>query len=132
MKRMNRTKANTKGIAYTNVKSQFIKSKIQGANWKWTAYRNYIDKLITIENYVLHGATGFAHALYMHQLKEQYKTEYEIIFHELKPKEYKHFKEEERKRQLKHREEEAKRQKQLAKKEEHLRRQWLKAGGIDY
>ncbi len=41
------------------------------------------------EDYVLHEAGGWANALYMHRLKEQYKRKYEIIFKELTAKKYK-------------------------------------------
>jgi hypothetical protein len=117
--------------AYTAVKSEFIKAKIKDSNWNDKFRRNYIDDLIKLEDYALYGAHGWANALYLHGLKDSYKREYDIIFKELKPKEYEQQVEKKKQRELESQEYWENVLKESKVKEERQRREWLEAGGTE-
>jgi hypothetical protein len=116
---------------YTTVKSEYIKAKIRDSNWKDKFRRNYIDDLIELEENVLYGWRGWAHCLYVGALKDQYKREYNIIFKELKPKEYEQKVEAEKQRELESQEYWENVRKESKVKEERQRREWLEAGGTE-
>ena len=64
-------------MAYTNIKSKFIKELIQGRSYE---HSGYIDKLINIERTILNGGpTGWASAVCFHHRKSEYPAEYEIV-----------------------------------------------------
>ena len=124
-------KINPQEKSYTAVKSEFIKANIRGSNWNDRIRKNYIDSLIELEEYVLHGARGWADALYMGALKDQYKREYDIIFKELRPEKYEQLAKEEEQRELKRQKEREKERKEFVVKEERQRKKWLDAGGTE-
>jgi hypothetical protein len=116
-------------MPYNTVRSEFIKAKIRGSNWNDPFRRRYIDRLIQLEEYVLHGAWGWSHAMYMSHLTRQYKREYDIIFKELKPEEYEQRIREEEQRESKSKGKDEQWLKEFKAKEESMRREWLEAGG---
>lgn len=89
------------------MKSQFIKKLIEGTSWKNEARRRYIDDLITLEKFILEGPKGFASGILYGALQEKYKREWEIIYKELKPEQFKRLKKkiEHVRKELKEREE---------------------------
>ena len=131
MIKMEIIKINPHEKPYTSVNSEFIKTEIRSSNWNDRIRRDYIDSLLELEEYVLHGARGCANALYMGGLKDQYKREYDIIFKELRPEEYERLAKEEERRELERQEEDEKERKEFKDKEERQRREWLEAGGTE-
>jgi hypothetical protein len=123
------TKMALEAKKYTSVKSEYIKAKIQVSNWSDKFRRNYIDDLIELENYVLYGPTGWAHAMLLRNLEDHYQREYEKIFRELKPKVHQRQKEQKKQQEL-----ESKQYWKTVKEEnraleERQRRNWLEAAG---
>jgi len=109
-------------MAYTIIKSRYVKEKIKKTKWE---NRDYIDVLLLLEGWIINGARGFAGNLYFHQLKSKYEKEYIAILKELNPERLKEFLAE-----LKLKEKEcgiakARRKKELAKE----KKDWIKAGG---
>jgi hypothetical protein len=114
---------------YTAVKSEYIKTKIIGTNWNNKSRRNYLNILIELEDYVLNGAGGWAHAIYIGSLRDHYREEYDKIFKELKPEAYQQQKEQESQAKLESEQFWEKWAKENRAIEERQRKDWLEAGG---
>ena len=110
---------------YTQVQSTYIRNLIHQTSWNAEKVRKYIDELITLEHYILHGIRGYISGMGYSHLKERYRREWEIIYTELRPVEFKIEleKEKERERYL---EEQTRKQ---AEGEEEMRKDWIEAGG---
>ena len=103
-----------------------IKSKLKHHSWN---RRRYIDDLITIERYVLGERFGLATGYIIQGLKESYPHEFEIIYKELKPKQFKEKQKREKGEAEKERKEEEEYEKQALKQELELKQKWAEAGG---
>src|SRR3989338_7468055 len=111
-------------IPYSNVKSKYIKEQIKKANWK--ADRQYINALVFLEQYIL-GKTTLCWSTSF--ILNQMNKDYEIILHELRPKEYAQKIKEERKEREEEKREELKWKREEAKTLAWEKREWAKAGG---
>jgi len=116
-------------MSYREVKSQFIKKLIEGTSWENEARKEYIDSLIKLEGFILHGAGSMAGAMRRGELQKQYPREWETIYNELKPEEFKDLKERERREN----EESERRMDEITReserREKRLKQEWLEMGG---
>ncbi len=113
---------------YTEVKSKFIKEKLNKADWKRD--KEYIDDLIYIEKYILGKKFGLGVGYKMKALEGEYPEEYKTIFKELKPEIWEKIQEEREKEEKKEKIEEEKEQKQQKSLAQREKEDWIKAGGI--
>ena len=116
---------------YKEVKSEFIRNLIRQTSFRNLREREYIDELIALERFIVDGAESYASALRYHYLKRRYRKEWEAIYKELKPEEFRRIIEREKKEEeeSRRRAEEEKRRKleeELKKKDE-----WLAIGGLE-
>ena len=110
---------------YTKVQSTYIRRLIRQTSWYAEKVRKYIDEVIKLEHYILHGIRGYISGIHYSILKESYRKEWEIICNELRPEEFKNEmrKGKERERYL----EEGTRK--WLEREEEMRKDWIEAGG---
>ena len=80
---------------YDNIKSKFIKNKFKGLKWN-EKNKEYIDNLVFIERYVLGKVKGWTTGYSIIRIKEKYQKDFEAIYKELKPKQFKRMKEQEK------------------------------------
>lgn len=115
-------------MQYTDIKSEYIKDKLKKTRWKDS---DYINKLMFIEDCILHGPGGMGSSICFHNYKSKYSKEYWTILKELKPAEYKKEKPKEERKRKKDMEE--MKRFHLEEKEQHrkAREAWKKAGGLD-
>jgi len=116
---------------YKEAKSQFIKKLIKGTSWRNKARIRYIDDLITLEKFILEGPKGFASGMLYGALQEKYKREWEIIYKELKPEQFKRLMEEERLKEEEFQKKMEQLRKELKEREERLKREWHEMGGTE-
>ena len=111
---------------YSKVKSKFIREKIKERKWEsW----DYIDGLIRIERLVLGEYFGWGTGYIIHSCKADYPKEWDIIYRELKPKEFKKLRECEKKEEKRERKENEEFEKQEQRERRELKKDWIKAGG---
>jgi flagellar biosynthesis GTPase FlhF len=116
---------------YKEVKSEFIKNLIRQTSYRDVRGRKYIDELITLERFIVDGVHSWGSALHYRNLKEKYRREWEAIYKELKPEEFKQIIErKEREAEERRREIEEMRRQEL---EEEMRKkkEWLEMGGLE-
>lgn len=118
-------------MQYREVESQFVKELIKGTSWKNEPRRQYIDNLIKLEKFILEGPKDFGSGMYYGALKQKYRSEWETLYKELKPEQYKRLKKKERLEKETSQKELQKLRKELRVQEEHLKREWLKIGGTE-
>ena len=112
---------------YENIKSEFIRNKIKETSWE---AREYIDDLIKIEDFILRGGPhNWSGAMYYHQLKTNYRREWEIIYEELNPKKYAELIKHEEEEKERERGEDEKRMQEEEKELERKRKEWMEMGG---
>lgn len=113
-------------MAYSKIKSKFIKEQIKKISWK---DREYIDHLIDIEKLVtgMYVSTGAGYVA--NSRKSDYPREWKIIYQELNPKGYKRAIEEERREDARERRENEKFRREERKELQQARQQWKKMGG---
>ena len=70
---------------YTDAQSEFVKAEIKKTPWK---RRGYIDALLEIERWALHGFHGLTSGQRELFYKTKYRKECKIIFAELNPKKW--------------------------------------------
>jgi hypothetical protein len=110
-------------MKYTNIKSKFIKDKIENSKWE---DKNYVDSLIFLENYILGkiNLSGGGSRIYY-----TYQEEYKKILKELKPEEFAKLHKEEIKKVVQEKQEEAEHKKRKQEEEQRDKKDWIKAGG---
>lgn len=114
-------------MKYIRTRSIFVRNRIRGSSW--TDDREYIDRLVKLECYILNGPRCFADALQYRHLKEKYRTEWEKIYQELKPEEFKKLMEREKAR---NQEWNQKLEEMITRKkitDRCLRKEWIAMGG---
>jgi len=115
---------------YTCAKSKFIKDLIKGMAWSDTKKREYIETLIDLEDVILNGTRSFGVGMWYNAMVGRYKKEWEAIYSELKPKEFRELLKQEAEKQklvIWEREQAAKKRR----KEEAMDKEdWAKAGGV--
>lgn len=111
---------------YTNVESKFIKEKIKNTKWDDSGY---IDNLIFLEKTIIEGVHSMGGNYMYRDLQNKYPKEYEAIYKELKPKEWKKLQEEEKKDKEKAKREQKKEEEEEELEEEEDRKDWVKAKG---
>ncbi len=111
---------------YSKVKSKFIKNKIKERNWK---SKDYIDDLIYLEEYISGEIYGLGGNWKAASMKSEYKKEYDAIFKELKPKDFKQYIKQERREAERERKENEKFEKREQREHREAKKDWIKAGG---
>ncbi|MDO8656734.1 MAG: hypothetical protein Q7K45_05850 [Nanoarchaeota archaeon] len=113
-------------MAYTKIKSAFIRAEMKKTKWK---DKDYIDDLIDIEGFALGRTFGMVTPHLRNRVVKKYPRQWKIIYLELNPQGYnenveyeKKERERERKENVKFRREEA-----LELKQERIA--WMKSGG---
>lgn len=114
-------------MKYSQIRSSYVRNRIKRSSW--TKDRNYIDQLMKLECYILNGPGCFAGALHYHHLKEKYRSEWEELYQELKPEEFKRLmdREKARKQEWNRKLEETIRRKKIM--DRCLRKDWIAMGG---
>ena len=114
-------------MEYSEIRSSYIRNRINRSSW--TKDRNYIDQLMKLEWYILNGPDCFGGALHYHYLKEKYRSEWEEVYQELKPEEFKKLvdREEARKQEWNRKLKETIRRKKIMDK--CLKKEWIAMGG---
>ena len=113
---------------YENIKSKFVKNKLKGLKYN-KDNKDYIDTLMYLEKYVSGESGGWATSIKIHHLKGQYKTEYESIFSELKPEEFKAQKKKEERAEKRWKDEKVLDERRDKKEEEESKKSWKDMGG---
>ena len=73
-------------MTYTNAKSNFVKEVIKNTSWN---KRQYIERLLDIEKFATTGYCSTGAGYIRMSLKSKYPKEWEAIWLELNPEEYK-------------------------------------------
>ena len=113
-------------MAYKNIKSEYIRQKLRKTKWKDS---EYIDDLIRLEDCIVNGVQGFAHAMAYSGLKDKYREEWEAIYMELEPERGRIIIERQRKQEEKWKKEEEEYEKKRKKKLEEMLKDWEEMGG---
>lgn len=113
------------------IKSEYIKNKVQGHSFKNTKYRNYIQDLVFLEQVIMEGAGGFGGAMRFHGLEFTYEKDYEEIYKELKPDEYKKYMKEKKLKRLKEKRDRKKWKKREQQELVDEEKWWISYGGTE-
>lgn len=112
---------------YTDVKSDHIKKKIKNSEFEDEEIRKYINKLIFLECQITGEINlGYPGGMLYDKIKKNYREDYEAIYTELKPEEFKNLQ-----RKKKRKEQEIKKKKEIRrekkeKKLEQAKKEWSK------
>jgi len=113
-------------MIYKKIKSEFIRKKLKETSWK---DREYIGHLMAIERAIIHGLGGWMDH-YMYNIRKQsYRKEWEAIYKELKPKEFRNLLKQESREKEKEKKEEKKSRKRENKEYTKAKEEWKKMGG---
>lgn len=74
---------------FSEVRTEYVRSKIVGAPYHDQAVRSYIAGLITLEQFIVKGPVSFAEAMCLHGLRTNYPLDYAGILRELDPEGHK-------------------------------------------
>ena len=109
------------------IKSEYIRNKINGMKWN---KRGHINDLIFFEKWVSSdGELGLSAGWKFDSLIKNFKKEFEIIYEELKPKEFKKYIKKEAQKRENVLLEESKFNEQRAKEEAQAKEEWFSFGG---
>ncbi len=116
-------------MAYTNIKSAFIKAEIQKTKWK---DRDYIDGLIKIERFAQGSNCGLYTGYLRNHLRGSYPRQWKKIWLEVNPQRYTKNLEQEEKVKEKEQKEKAKFRREEARELKQKKKEWIKVGGIPF
>lgn len=118
-------------LAYAEIKSQFVKSELQKTPWQ---KRQYIIDLTLIEKFALDTYGGMGAGYIRNYLRDYYPQQWNAIWLELNPQEYKRWltwEERKKKRERKgERKEEARWQREESRERKREKEEWKKMGGV--
>jgi len=114
----------------TEIKSEFIRTKVNGKSLKNRRYVEYIQDLLYIEKMALDGVNNYGASMRSYRVKSAHPKEYTTIIQELAPKAYQRELEQEKKwgAESKHTAEWVERADR--KRDAELKRLWLGNGGM--
>lgn len=78
-------------MTYKDIKSQYIIGKIKERSFSNEKDRRYINELCFLEKSITEGIPGLGGNIELDLLKHLHREEYEIIYKELDPKEFKRY-----------------------------------------
>src|SRR3989344_2013077 len=113
---------------FEDIKTKFVKNKLKGLDYN-ESNKEYISTLMSIEGYVLGGNVSSTRAVRMHHILQEYKEEHEAIWSELKPEEFKAWKEKEARVKKKQEDANALYERRDKEEEKETKNSWEQMGG---
>lgn len=110
-------------------KSTFLRGLIRNASFSNARHRKYVYDLLRLEEYIADGYHGWASAVHYGCLKNQYRYEWEKIYAELKPDQWKELVRKGEQTYVMWLDMKKTIEVNAREEEEEARRQWLAAGG---